>query len=62
MDLKKEKESLISQRDNAFAVYQQTIGAIALIDALLAEETPSVTEKEFKELVGAKEVEFIPVE
>ena len=69
MDLKKERESLIAQRDNAYSVYQQTIGAIALIDHLIEEESKKIPEvkdhltlNEFKDMVGATEAEIVPVE
>jgi hypothetical protein len=62
MDFKKERDNMIAQRDNAFAVYQQTIGAIALLDHLISEEESpkkdSLTVDEFKEIIGAKEVEL----
>lgn len=55
MDFKKEREGLISQRDNAFAIFQQAIGAITLLDAIIAEEErKSLTVNELEELVGAK--------
>ncbi len=57
MDLKKEREQLVAQRDNAFAVYHQAIGAIALLDVLIgAEEEKSLTLNELKELTGASEI------
>lgn len=63
-DLKKERESLIAQRDNAFSVYHQSLGAIALIDYLIEEEKKSersVTLDEFKDAIGAKSVEVVPL-
>lgn len=48
MDLKQERASLIAQRDNALSVFNQAVGAISLIDALLAEakEEGAPTEEE----------------
>lgn len=37
-ELKTLKESLVSQRDNALAAFQQAVGAIQLIDHLLEKE------------------------
>ncbi len=36
-DLKKQRESILKQRDNSFAVYQQAVGALMLLDHLLSE-------------------------
>lgn len=58
MDFKKEHQNLIAQRDNAFAIYQQTIGAIALLDVLIKEqEEKGITLDELKELTGAVSIE-----
>ena len=57
MNLRKERENLIAQRDNAFAIYHQTIGAISLLDALIKEqEEKGITLEELKEMTGAKEI------
>jgi len=58
MDLKKERQNLIAQRDNAFSVYHQTIGAIALLDLLIAEqEEKGITLEELREMTGAVSIE-----
>ena len=44
MDLNKERVNLIVQRDNAYAAYHQSLGAIALLDELLKEEHAEVAE------------------
>lgn len=47
VDLKKERENMIGQRDNALAVYNQAVGAIAMLDYLIAQEPqPTMTEEE----------------
>lgn len=38
MDFETERTNLIAQRDNAYMVYQQAIGAIALLDAIIASQ------------------------
>jgi hypothetical protein len=55
MDLAKERQSLVAQRDNAWAVYHQAIGAIAFIDAM-QESQKSMTLGELGEAFGAKEI------
>ena len=63
MDLNQERAGLIAQRDNAYAVYQQAIGAIAFIDALLeSQKKNSLTLSEVKDALGAKEIgDVVPV-
>ena len=57
MDLQAERQQLIAQRDNAFAVYHQAVGAIQLIDHLIAQqEQPALTLPELKEALGAAEI------
>jgi len=57
MDLQKERASLVAQRDNAFAVYHQAIGAISLLDALIAEQPEdALTVEDVGKLLGAKEI------
>ena len=55
MDLAKERQSLVAQRDNALAVYHQAVGAISFIDAML-ESQKSMTIGELGEVLGAKEI------
>ena len=43
-DLKKQRESILQQRDNAFSAYYQTLGALALLDHFL--ETMGASEKD----------------
>lgn len=38
MDLNVEKANLEAQRDNAYAAYHQSLGALALIEVLLKED------------------------
>lgn len=57
MDFKKERANLIAQRDNAFAVYHQAIGALTLIDILINEPKDQLTMDEFKDMIGAKSIE-----
>ena len=59
MDLKQERQNLIAQRDNAWAVYHQAIGALTLIDALIQEQQEPANEMTVQalgEMLGAKEI------
>lgn len=59
------RDDIIRQRDNAFAVHQQAIGALALLDHLIqsAEETKdSLTLDELADALGADSAEIMPVE
>ena len=38
MDFEKERASLVIQRDNAFAGYHQAIGALAMLDEVIASQ------------------------
>lgn len=63
--LAEKKELLIKQRDNALAIYQQAIGALALIENLepLAEgERDAMTLNEFAQSVGADSAEIVSSE
>lgn len=56
------REHIISQRDNALAVYHQAVGALALIDNLL--ETVDHAEhgmplEKFAEAIGANSAEIV---
>lgn len=63
MDLLKERDSLLAQRDNAYAVYQQSIGALALLDVLIAEEEKkALTVEDLEQITGGKFVGAEPVE
>jgi hypothetical protein len=45
----------MAQRDNAYAVYQQSIGALALLDALIAEEEKkAITVEDLEQVTGGK--------
>lgn len=56
MDLQKERINLVTQRDNAFAVYHQAIGALSLLDALVAEmpNKSSLTIEDLESMTGGK--------
>lgn len=59
MDLEKERASLTAQRDNAYMVYQQAIGALALLDAIVKSQKAkkdSITIEQFKDMIGAKSI------
>lgn len=61
--LAEKKELLIKQRDNALAVYQQAIGALALIENLepFAEgKRDALTLNEFAQSIGADSAEIVP--
>jgi hypothetical protein len=61
--LAEKKELLIKQRDNALAVYQQAIGALALLENLepLAEGSrDAMTLNEFAQSIGADSAEIVP--
>ena len=59
------RENAIKQRDNAFAVNQQAIGAIAILDHLIQladENKDSLTLDELAEALGADSAEISPIE
>lgn len=59
------KEDIIRQRDNAFAVHQQAVGALALIEHLIelaGDEKDSMTLDELAESLGAESAEISPIE
>lgn len=59
------REDIVKQRDNAFAVNQQAIGALALIDHLiqLADDSKdSLTLDELAQALGADSAEISPLE
>lgn len=68
MDLKylmAKREDIIRQRDNAYAVNQQAVGALALIDHLIQtakESKDSLTLDELAEALGAESAELVSAE
>lgn len=59
------RDDIIKQRDNAFAVQQQAIGALALLDHLiqLADEgEDDLTLEKLAEALGAESAEISPIE
>lgn len=59
--LKKKREDIIRQRDNAFAVHQQAVGALTLIDHLieLEEKEDGLTLDELASALGADSAEIV---
>lgn len=56
------REDIIRQRDNAFAVHQQAIGALSLLDHLIQladEPKDAITLDELKTALGADSAEII---
>lgn len=51
--LKQKREDIIRQKDNAFAVYQQAIGALMLIDHLIELESAEHQEMSLGDLASA---------
>lgn len=61
--LAEKKELLIKQRDNALAIYQQAVGALALIENLETHaegQREAMTLQEFAQSVGADSAEIVP--
>lgn len=61
--LAEKKELLIKQRDNALAVYQQAIGALALIENLEPHaegKREAMTLGELAQSIGAESAEIVP--
>lgn len=59
------REDIIRQRDNAFAVHQQAIGALSLLEHLiqLADESKDgLTLDELAKSLGADSAEISPIE
>ena len=53
-DLKKQREGIVQQKDNAFAVYQQAVGALALLDHFISQlEQPAKDALSLHELASA---------
>lgn len=58
--LKQKREDIIRQRDNAFAVHQQAIGALTLIDHLIElEEKEGLSLDELASALGADSAEIV---
>lgn len=60
--LLKQRDDIVRQRDNAFAVYQQAVGALTLIDHLIQEVGDGMPLEEFQKAVGADSAEIVKVE
>lgn len=64
-DMKKQRDNLIQQRDNAFAVYNQSMGALMLLDHMISQmEQPQKDALSLDELasaVGADSAELVEV-
>ena len=59
------RDDIIRQRDNAFAVHQQAVGALTLIDHLIQladETTDGLSLDELAEALGAESAEISPIE
>ena len=53
-EMKKQRDSIIQQRDNAFAVYNQSVGALMLLDHLISQtEQPAKDALSLNELASA---------
>lgn len=62
--LKQKREDIVRQRDNAFAVHQQAIGALTLIDHLIDLEQKEPQEMSLGDLassLGADSAEIVEV-
>lgn len=58
------REDIIKQRDNAFALHLQAIGALSLVDHLLelaSKNDPGLTLDELAEAIGAESAEISPI-
>lgn len=59
------RDDIIKQRDNAFAVHQQAVGALALLEHLIQladEDKDSLTLDELASALGADSAEISPIE
>lgn len=53
-DLKKQRENIVQQKDNALAVYNQSVGALMLLDHLISQlEQPQKDALSLDELASA---------
>lgn len=58
------KEDIIRQRDNAFAVHQQAVGALTLIDHLIelaGDDQDGLSLDELAKSLGADSAEISPI-
>ena len=57
------RDDIIRQRDNAFAVHQQAVGALALLDHLieLSGDQGDLTLEELAKSLGAESAEISPI-
>jgi hypothetical protein len=63
--LLKQRDDIVRQRDNAFAVHQQAVGALTLIDHLISvadQSEKGMPLEEFQKAVGADSAEIVKVE
>jgi len=64
-ELRKQRENILQQRDNAFAVYNQSVGALMLLDHLISQsEQPAKDALSLDELasaIGADSAELVEV-
>lgn len=62
-DLKKQREGIIQQKENAFSVYQQAIGALALLDHFISQmeqpEKDALSLNELASAIGADSAELV---
>lgn len=62
-DLKKQREGIVQQKDNAFAVYQQAVGALALLDHFISQmeqpEKDALSLNELASALGADSAELV---
>jgi hypothetical protein len=63
--LLEQKDNIIKQRDNAFAVYQQAIGALMLVEHLIKvadQNENGMPLEDFAKAVGADSAEIVEVQ
>ena len=62
--LLQQRENIIKQRDNAFAVHQQAVGALTLIEHLIEvadQDEKGMPLEEFAKAMGADSAEIVEV-
>jgi hypothetical protein len=60
--LLQQRESIIRQRDNALTVYQQAVGALALVEHLISvADRDGMPLEDFAKAVGADSAEIVEV-
>ena len=60
--LLQQRENIIQQRDNAFAVHQQAVGALALVEHLITvadQQEEGMPLEEFAKAMGADGAEIV---